>query len=134
MSGSLAAFAEPGGEAFGQAGHQDVALRGRDVVRNAVEGDLGGVCIVERKGDAPVAIAGLADGAWIDEVALAGRELQVYDSATVRERKLGRSSFHCALGELPSSAKPPCTWVWPIKVIGAGLCCSGAQASRMLRM
>jgi hypothetical protein len=69
---NLAAFAEAGGEAFGEAGHQDSALCGSYVVGDAVEGDGGGFAVVDGEGGAPVAVAGLAYGAGVDEVASAG--------------------------------------------------------------
>ena len=71
-----AAFAEAGSEALGEAGHEDVALGGSDVVGHAVEGDLGGVGVVEGEGGSPIAIAGLSDGAGIDEMTPAGFELE----------------------------------------------------------
>ncbi len=73
---SLAAFFEAGCEALGEAGHEDAALRGGHVVGNAVVDDAGGFDVVDGVCGAPVMVAGLADGAGIDEMAGAGREIE----------------------------------------------------------
>ena len=65
----LAAFAEAGGEAVGEAGGEDAGLGGGKIVGDAVEGNGQGFGVIESEGGAPVVIAGLADGAGVDEVA-----------------------------------------------------------------
>lgn len=51
-------------------------MGGSDVVGDAVEGNFGGLGVEEGEAGAPVAIAGLANGAGVEEVAFAGRELE----------------------------------------------------------
>ena len=66
---ALAPLAEALGEAFGEAGEEDAALGGLDVVGDAEVGDGAGVRVVDGVGGAPVEVAGLADGAGVDELA-----------------------------------------------------------------
>ena len=89
-----AAGGEAGGEARRQVGGEDSVLRGFQVVGRSVEVDDLGFGIEEGEGSAPISVAGLSNGAGIDQVTGVPFQLQrdrlgLADGAVFRTETIG---------------------------------------------
>src|SRR5258707_2878257 len=63
-----ASLRKPYGQPFRQSGGNNFLLRSRNIIRNAVEGYGVFAGVIERKRRARIAVPGLADRTWIDQV------------------------------------------------------------------
>ena len=99
--GRLFAEAQANGELVGKAGLSDFVLDGGDIVVEALDLDALGVGVVDDVGGFWIAVARLADGTNVDEVATAGFDLNggpaVFgaDGAFLDERKRAPMGARC---------------------------------------
>src|SRR5258708_34299602 len=63
-----ASLRKPYGQPFRQSGGNNFLLRSGNIIRNAVEGDGVFASVIERKRRARIAVPGLTDRTWIDQV------------------------------------------------------------------